>query len=181
MELPKYSGSNAFLRGAFNTWQVSLISQMVSKPPLTASISSIDPTGQGINFFALPGTNVNSVGRDVSVSDLKNLVAQYNQTLAGKVTPRNQTYPTITLPADFDNGDTFISQDVRLTRVVQIRERVQLQLIGEVFNLFNFANHAGYGGDLRNPTTFGQASTYATGVFGTGGPRAFQFAARFQF
>src|SRR5262249_8935899 len=44
MELPSYGGGNKFLRGAFNTWQVSLISQIVSKPPLTASISSIDPT-----------------------------------------------------------------------------------------------------------------------------------------
>src|SRR5262249_6722037 len=34
MELPNYSGDSKFLRGAFNTWQVSLISQMVSKPPL---------------------------------------------------------------------------------------------------------------------------------------------------
>lgn len=180
-QTPNYAGSNGFLKAALNTWQISLISQMVSKPPLTASISSIDPTGQGISFFSLPGTNVNSVGRDVSVSDLSNLVSQYNQSLAGKITPRNQTYPTIALPSSFDNGDTFISQDLRLTRSILIREKVQLQLIGEVFNLFNFANHAGYGGDLRNPTTFGQASSYATGVFGTGGPRAFQLAARLTF
>src|SRR5262249_22713146 len=96
-------------------------------------------------------------------------------------TPRNQPYPTITLPADFDYGDTFISQDLRLTRMIRIKEKTQLQLIGEVFNIFNFANHADFGGDLRNSTTFGQASRYATGVFGTGGPRAFQIAARLTF
>jgi hypothetical protein len=181
MELPSYGGDNKFLRGALNTWQVSLISQIVSKPPLTASISSIDPTGQGISFFALPGTKVNGFGRGIGVDDLRKLVDQYNQTQAGKITPRNQTYPTIALPADFDNGDTFISQDLRLARTIRIKENTQLQLIGEVFNLFNFANHAGFGGDLRNPTTFGQASSYATGVFGTGGPRAFQIAAKLTF
>ncbi len=181
MELPSYGGGNKFLRGAFNTWQVSLISQIVSKPPLTPTISSIDPTGQGINVFALPGVQWNSFGRDVGVDDLKKLVDQYNQTQAGKITPRNQTYPRITLPTDFDNGDTFISQDLRLARIIRIKENTQLQLIGEVFNVFNFANHAGFGGDLRNPTTFGQASSYATGVFGTGGPRAFQFAAKLTF
>jgi hypothetical protein len=181
MELPSYGGGNKFLRGAFNTWQVSLISQIVSKPPLTPTISSIDPTGQGINVFALPGVQWNSFGRDIGVDDLKNLVDQYNQTQAGKITPRNQTYPRITLPADFDNGDTFVSQDLRLARIIRIKENTQLQLIGEVFNVFNFANHAGFGGDLRNPTTFGQASSYATGVFGTGGPRAFQFAAKLTF
>src|SRR5581483_3424890 len=180
-ELPTYRGSNLFLRGAFNTWQVSLISQMVSGGPLTPTISSIDPTGQGISTFVLPGVEWNGFGRDIGVSDLRNLVAQYNQTQAGKITPRNQTYPTITLPADFRSGDSFISQDMRLTRIVRIRENVQLHLIGEAFNLFNIANHAGFGGDLRNTTTFGQASSYATGVFGTGGPREFQFAARFQF
>src|SRR5262245_2124701 len=181
MELPSYDGGNKFLRGALNTWQVSLISQIVSKPPLTPTISSIDPTGQGINVFELPGVQWNGFGRDIGADDLKNLVDQYNQTQAGKITPRNQTYPRITLPADFDNGDIFISQDLRLTRLIRIKENTQLQLIGEVFNLFNFANHAGFGGDLRNPTTFGQASSYATGVFGTGGPRAFQIAAKLTF
>src|SRR5215813_12243818 len=181
MELPSYSGDNKFLRGAFNTWQVSLISQMVSKPPLNPSISNIDPTGQGINAFVLPGVEWNGFGRGVGVSELKDLVTKYNQSLAGKLTPRNQPYPTITLPADFDYGDTFISQDLRLTRMIRIKEKTQLQLIGEVFNIFNFANHADFGGDLRNSTTFGQASRYATGVFGTGGPRAFQIAARLTF
>src|SRR5262245_22563514 len=106
MEAPKYGGDNRFLRAAFNTWQVSLISQIVSKPPLTPTISSIDPTGQGINVFELPGVQWNGFGRDIGVGDLKNLVDQYNQTQAGKITPRSQTYPKITLPADFDNGDT---------------------------------------------------------------------------
>ena len=197
MEVPSYSGSNRFLRGAFNTWQVSLISQMVSKPPLTPTISSIDPTGQGINFFELPGVQFNGLGRDVSVGQLQDLVAKYNAdiearstrvtnadgtvTVTRPKTPRGQSYPIIALPTSFDNGDTFISQDLRLTRIIKFKERAQLQLIGEVFNLFNFANHAGYNGDLRSPTAFGQASSYASGVFGTGGPRAFQIAARFQF
>ncbi|MBS1790337.1 MAG: TonB-dependent receptor [Acidobacteria bacterium] len=181
MELPKYGGDNGFLKGLVNTWQVSLISQIVSKPPLTPTISNIDPTGQGISFFELPGVEFNGYGRGISSSDLRTLVDNYNKTLAGKVTPRNQTYPTITLPASFNNGDTLISQDIRLTRGFLIKEKVNLQLIGEVFNIFNFANHAGYGGSLSNPTTFGQASSYVTGVFGTGGPRAFQFAARLTF
>lgn len=181
MELPKYGGDSKLVRGLANTWQVSLISQTVSKPPLTASISGIDPTGQGINSFWLPGTQVNGFGRDITTAELANMVFQYNTTLAGKTTPRNQLYPTITLPAKFESGDSFISQDFRLTRVIKFKERAEIQLIGEVFNIFNIANQAGFSSDLRNPTAFGQASSYATGVFGTGGPRAFQLAARFQF
>ncbi len=181
MELPKYGGDNKFARAMANSWQVSLISQIVSGPPLTANISAIDPSGQGIDFFWLPGTEVNGFGRDITRAELANLVHQYNTTLAGTRTPRNQIYPTITLPASYRSGDSFISQDVRLTRIIRIKERAEIQLIGEVFNIFNVANHAGFGGDLRSRTVFGQASTYASGVFGTGGPRAYQLAARFQF
>jgi hypothetical protein len=63
-------------------------------------------------------------------------------------------------------------------------------LIGEVFNLFNFANLvypaaitlADEGTDpidVRNINHGPTART--TSVFGTGGPRAFQFAAKFRF
>ena len=70
--------------------------------------------------------------------------------------------------------------DLRLTRTFVIRERVTLSLIGEVFNLFNHANLSGYSGDLTN-TAFGQATSRATQIFGSGGPRSFQFAARLSF
>jgi hypothetical protein len=100
--------------------------------------------------------------------------------VTGKRTTRDQVIPAITLPADFDNGDTFFSQDLRLTRLIRLRERAQLEVIGEAFNLFNISNLTGYGGAL-NTATFGQPSNRAGGVFGTGGPRAFQVAARFTF
>jgi len=142
----------------------------VSKPPLAVYIGNFDLTGGGIQTTVLPGTKWNSFGRGTSVSDVQNLVAAFNSKYGAK----------LSLPAGFDNGDSLISQDVRLTRILRFREKYQLQLIGEVFNLFNKANHAGYTGDLNNKT-FGQPSNYASGVFGTGGPRAFQFAAKVQF
>src|SRR4030095_15265896 len=37
-------------------------------------------------------------------------------------------------------GDSFISQDVRLTKTFRMSEAVRFDLIGEVFNLFNIAN-----------------------------------------
>jgi len=67
-------------------------------------------------------------------------------------------------------------------------------LIGEGFNIFNNANLTGYSGTLnayirptataagRNPDlTFGQPTGRVSPVFGTGGPRAFQLAARLSF
>jgi len=52
--------------------------------------------------------------------------------------------------------------------------------IGEVFNIFNIANLSGYSGDLSS-ATFGQPTSRASNVFGSGGPCAFQFALRLSF
>ena len=184
MELPRYDGGNKFIRGLANSWQISLINQMVSKPPLQLFISGVDLNGDGTNGLILPGATFRGFGRNISKSDVISLVADYNKNLAtavtGKRTVRDQVIPTITLPANFDNGDTFISQDIRLTRVIAIREKVNLQLIGEGFNVFNISNLSGYSGTL-NGANFGVPSSRAGGVFGTGGPRAFQVAARLQF
>jgi hypothetical protein len=184
MELPSYGGDNRFVRALVNTWKVGLISQIVSKPPLATVISGVDHDGDGNNTLILPGASFRSFGRDLSESKLRELVDQYNKTfptaVTGKRTTRDQVIPVITLPANFDNGDTFISQDLRLTRQFKLYERLQLELIGEVFNLFNVSNLSGYSGTL-NGANFGQPSDRAGGVFGTGGPRAFQIAARLTF
>lgn len=180
METPTYNGDNRFVKAIFNTWTISLISQIVSKPPLTTTIGGVDLDGDGIDALILPGTTFRAYGRSLEKGELQSLVNQFNQTLAGKKTSRGQNIPFITLPSSFDNGDTFISQDLRLTRNFKLTEQVNLQFIGEVFNLFNFSNMVGYGGTLTSPN-FGQPSNRAGGVFGTGGPRAFQVAARLTF
>ena len=55
-----------------------------------------------------------------------------------------------------------------------------MSLIGEVFNVYNAANLSGHSGNLTS-VAFGQPSARFTQVFGSGGPRAFQFGARFSF
>ena len=59
-------------------------------------------------------------------------------------TPFNQIISPIVLPGRISAGDSFISQDLRLTKKLDIKEKVTLSLIGEVFNLFNVANLTGY-------------------------------------
>jgi hypothetical protein len=76
--------------------------------------------------------------------------------------------------------DTVITTDLRLTRRFRIRERVTLSVIGEGFNIFNIANLGGYTGNLQS-TNFGQATNRTNNIFGSGGPRAFQLAARLSF
>jgi hypothetical protein len=86
----------------------------------------------------------------------------------------------IVLPQEFSNGDSFISQNIRLSRTVQLAEKYTLSLMGEVFNAFNVANLTGYS-NIINQVNYGQPSSRAGQVFGSGGPRAFQFAVRLQF
>lgn len=180
METPKYSGDSRLMKALLNTWTVGTISQFVSKPPLSVSVDGVDLNGDGLNTLILPGSKFRSFGRGVDKSKLQQLVDQFNTDYAGKTTVRNQVIPRITLPAVFDNGDTFISTDMRLARVFNLTEQVKLNFIGEVFNLFNVSNLVGYGGTLNSPN-YGIESNRAGGVFGTGGPRAFQVAFRLTF
>src|SRR5579864_8490749 len=73
-----------------------------------------------------------------------------------------------------------LTHDLRLSRDFSWHERWRMTLIGEVFNLFNIGNLLGRSGDLLNPG-FGQATSRVTRVFGSGGPRSFQLAARLSF
>jgi hypothetical protein len=102
---------------------------------------------------------------------------------------------------DLKLGDNFSSLDLRVSKVFKIGERWTVEPIAEVFNLFNVTNVLGvsnvnYSGfsnvlvrDNNDPSSsgflrsssFGAPVTTAGGVFGSGGPRAFQFAARVTF
>ena len=124
----------------------------------------------------------------LSKGDLQKLVSQYNSTIAGTLTPAgkagvipNQKYPTITLPAHYELGDVFSSQDLRVQKAITLHERLELRLIGEVFNIFNISNVSNFSFNLVTPQTFGLPNQRVGQTFGSGGPRAFQFAARLQF
>jgi hypothetical protein len=196
-DVPKFSGESRLLRGLLNTWMVSFIAEANSAPPLDTMLTGLDLDGDGISTTLLPGvTSHNLLGQGLSQSELRALVAQYNASVAARThtitnpdgtqtvilprTPFNQIISPITLPAKFSNGDSFISHDFRLTRRIKIKERATLSLIGEVFNLFNVANLTGYSNVLNQPN-YGQPSARAGQAFGTGGPRAFQVAARVEF
>jgi hypothetical protein len=215
-EIPTYKGENKLLRGLFNSWQLGLISDMRSAPPLNPNIG-LDVDGDGISRYTLPGIPWNGLGRGTSADEIREAVAKYNadvisrakplpasptaaqlaactlfidgKQMCGARTPQNQVLPLIKLPDNFTNGDPFFSQDLRVTRLVRIREKIKLSLIAEGFNIFNIANLNGYGSGLNSlaapgqvqTLTFGQPGGRVNPIFGTGGPRAFQFAARVTF
>ena len=109
-----------------------------------------------------------------------------------------QLLPLVSSDARF--SDSFNSLDLRVSRPFAAGP-IRVEPIVEVFNLFNVTNVLGvsnrnYSGfsnvlvrDSDNPqepgyltsSQFGRAVTTAGGVFGSGGPRAFQFAVRATF
>lgn len=189
-DLPDVRKGPRWARSLANDWQLSLISQVVSPPPLNVTVGSFDLEGDGSNTLILPGLKFNAFGRSADADHIRALVAVYNTTIpttvTGKRTPRNQVVPAIKLPAAFSNGDTFISQDLRVTRIFPVGEHLKLSLIAEGFNIFNIANLTGFSGTLDpvagpgqvQRASFGQPTDRVNQVFGTGGPRAFQVAAR---
>ncbi len=93
-------------------------------------------------------------------------------------------------------NDSFNALDFRLDRSFNFGDHCSFNLIGEAFNIFNVTNILGvsnlnYSGfanalspDSNNPnfsSRFGTPVSTAGGVFGSGGPRAFQLAARLTF
>jgi hypothetical protein len=151
-----------------------------SVPPISASVGGIDFNGDGTTNDLLPGTKVNEFNRGLGRTDLARLVDQFNSAYAGKVDAQGSTIRRLTLPANYSLGDDFHSLDVRLSRSFLFRDRWRLSLIGEAFNLYNAANLTGYTGNLTR-ADFGQPTGRFTQVFGSGGPRSFQLAARVSF
>jgi hypothetical protein len=98
-------------------------------------------------------------------------------------------------------SDSFNSLDLRLSRRFAVSSRATIEAIVECFNVFNVTNILGvsktnYSGfanvlardssdpsdpDFMRSSSFGRALTTAGGVFGSGGPRAFQLGLRAQF
>jgi hypothetical protein len=106
------------------------------------------------------------------------------------------------VPAGINFFSPFSSLDMRLKKDFNLGDRAKFSLTGEGFNLFNETNirgssNANFSG--RNisigpyqpaqngqpaqtvQTNFYSAVSTAGGFFGSGGPRAFQFAARVEF
>ncbi len=208
-DLPDLKNGNRLVRGALNGWQLSTIWQMRSRDINTVQLGTFDTDGDGAFAFLLPGSEINSFGRGLDANGIRRLVDAYNASIpAPKDTPLPQigrdkrdaigaAYPYIVLPDNFSSGDTFIAHDLRVTRTVSITEKLKLNLIAEGFNIFNIANLGGFSGSLASaayirPTgtaagrpspnnVFGQPTSRVSPIFGTGGPRAFQFAARLSF
>jgi carboxypeptidase family protein len=207
-DLPFYrKSSDSFKRNILGGWQVSLISTAFSGIPFSVFLPNfVDLSKTGTFQSYLPGTGEGSIGRSIrTASQLNTIIDAYNASIptlgepcpgdspTGRCDSTNPNFfdPIVRLAHIPDNtvmgSDSVISQDIRLTKTFKFGENVSLDLIGEVFNVFNIANLTTGGatgftlneeGTIANPWA---PTERTTSVFGTGGPRAFQFAAKFRF
>jgi hypothetical protein len=107
--------------------------------------------------------------------------------------PNVDSNGVLSIPGAFSSGNLgrnagithgFASVDLRLTRSIRFGERFKLDLIGEVFNLFNRFNEASASPFIDDVNGFGQRSSSggfysrSTAAFD---PRQFQFGAKFSF
>ncbi|NNE97768.1 MAG: hypothetical protein HKN25_01975, partial [Pyrinomonadaceae bacterium] len=100
---------------------------------------------------------------------------------------------TLTVPLPFNTGNlgrnrgithSFASVDLRLTRAIKFGERYRIDLIGEVFNLFNRFNEASASPFFTDVNAFGQrdgGGRYFSRPTASFDPRQFQFGVKFTF
>jgi hypothetical protein len=204
-QLPFMKDSHGLKRALFGDYTVSLISTTFSGVPESAFLpdfANLSGSTQDTSSY-LPGTKEGSIGRSVnSLSELNALIRDYNANRAKYAARIEGGVPVdpygtplrelAELPeGTYIGGDSLLSQDIRLTKGFRFTEKARLDFIAEVFNVFNFANLTGIGDDITIPAkeditspsdfTVFHPTGRANNIFGTGGPRAFQFALKFTF
>ncbi len=144
----------------------------------------------------------NALGRDIKTgAQLNTVIARWNALSTCPATGAPPLLPRVPLSArpcrtasiptvdpDLEFGDSFNSFDLRLSKAIIWKEQHKFELIGEAFNLFNVTNIRGFNNNnfsgffnaIGDPN-FGRPARTAGGFFGSGGPRAFQFAIRYSF
>ena len=154
--------------------EITVLSRINSRLPVTltqplgcscaAEIFLSDITGDGSGGDVLPGTNLGSFGRSVHPGDLNKVIAKFNGSSAGKLTPAGNALvsaglvtsnqmqalgamiPTIPLaPAGQVGLDYFLADDFRLAWPLPVgrlfgMQTLQLLPTVDVFNLVNKPN-----------------------------------------
>jgi hypothetical protein len=172
---------------------LSMNSQIITTTPYTPSVPGLDLPGTAPpgSSEPLPGVAYGSLNAGTSHADLAAAVNAYNSNYAGKPGANGQAMPFVALPQSYEFGKPVITQDFRLTKTFNFKEKYKFLVLAEMFNAFNISNLTFYSGTLDTATganqtctggcTFGQPTQRINQTFGSAGPRALQLGARFTF
>ncbi len=78
------------------SFRVSFLSTILSKPPFRAQMFGLDLNGDGTLNDSFPGVGWNQLNRGLDKDDLMRKVEEFNNSLAGGLTPRGQRIPVVT-------------------------------------------------------------------------------------
>jgi hypothetical protein len=143
----------------------------------SGEIFSSDLTGDGTVKDLLPGFKSGALNRSVKPGDLGRVIANYNATSAGKITPAGQALVSAGLftstqltqlgavtrsiaapPTGNVGNGSLRTFDLALARPIKFTERMSLEPSFSVFNLFNFANFGSVLGNLFSAQQPGTAN-----------------------
>jgi hypothetical protein len=185
-------------------WKISLAPLYTYSSGVPADTFLPGTAINGASGSRLPLLPRNALGREIKNSDQLNVVIDRWNALA----PCPAAFPCLAggtlqhVPSGINFASGFSSLDLRLRKEIALGSHVTLSLMAEGFNMFNQANILGanntnYSGRTISigpyqpaqngqPAQTVQANFYspvstAGGFFGSGGPRAFQFATRIEF
>jgi hypothetical protein len=185
-------------------WQISLAPLFTFGSGVPADTFLPGTAINGASGSRIPITTRNQLARTIKNSNQLNAIIDRWNNLA----PCPAAFPCLAggtlqnVPANINFFSPFRSFDLRLQKQILFRDGVSFSLIAEGFNMFNTTNIRGTSNDNyagRNfsigpyqaaqngqpaqtvQENFYSAVTTAGGFFGSGGPRAFQFALRFAF
>jgi outer membrane receptor protein involved in Fe transport len=147
--------------------------------------------GFGTGFNRLPGLGRNAGNRTVTTgADVNKFIDAANadpNVIAVRAAQGLGAIPNVN--PNIDLSHPFFTFDFRLIKRFTFSDRFNLEVGAEAFNIFNHvnilgianSNFSGLQNNVENPNFGKPLGVTPGGVFGTGGPRAFQFLAKFRF
>ena len=174
-------------------FQLSLNNSLISRTPVTPTVSGYDLNGSGNTSFPIteadPNLQYNCFAYSCGKAQVAAAITYWNTNIAGGKDARGSALPQLYMPTNYQLGSPIFDQDIRITKTFTVKEHYRFSIFGEAFNVLNIANLSGYSFVLNplvaagkaQPNTFGQPTSRALQTFGSGGPRALQVGARFSF
>lgn len=162
--LPKTKSSNAFVKNAFDNWQISGITQVASGPQLNQS------NGQSLSFtYSGPLGNVQQLGTpDINQYPLITCNPKSHLGKNQYLNPNCFTTPGIgqlgTAGMPYLSGPMFWNTDLTLLKSWQLTERKSLQFRFAAFNPLNHALPSFNSGDGNLHATFNDLGQMITGA-----------------
>ncbi len=156
-DLPLFRGSKGVVGGILGGWQLSGIFSAATGLPLTVTVSrSSDPGGLGLGLDTGPTSSRPDRIGDPNAIDNRTLLHWFNTAAFARV-PTGVVRPGNSPRGVFD-GPGFWRVDQSLFKNFRMAERLNLQIRGEAFNVFNHTNYAGVSTNFSS-SAFGRVTS----------------------